>query len=174
MGSGPIPTVQENGRGPWAGLGGRGITRVQHDSIPGPSSPSAIASRSTDYAIPYSFTYSAGSSFNHCGLSSDPPSPPPQPTKKNPRIRNAFTSRKSARSTSQKLPGHYYSWWPAWMQRTRFLDYTRRRTTGGRTPLEGWSAHRRDLYLTLTTNVHAPRRDSKPQSQQASGRIPTS
>ena len=29
-----------------------------------------------------------------------------------------------------------------------FLDHTRRRTTVGRTPLDEWSAHRRDLYLT--------------------------
>ena len=30
-----------------------------------------------------------------------------------------------------------------------FLDYTQRRTTVGRTPLDEWSARRRDLYLTL-------------------------
>jgi len=29
-----------------------------------------------------------------------------------------------------------------------FLDHTRRRTAVGRTPLDEWSAHRRDLYLT--------------------------
>jgi len=31
---------------------------------------------------------------------------------------------------------------------TRFLDHTQRHTTVGRTPLNEWSAHRRDLYLT--------------------------
>ena len=31
---------------------------------------------------------------------------------------------------------------------TRFLDHTQRRTTFGRTPLDEWSARRRDLYLT--------------------------
>ena len=36
---------------------------------------------------------------------------------------------------------------------TRFLDHTQRRTTVGRTPLDEWSAHRRDLYLT-THNTH--------------------
>jgi len=36
---------------------------------------------------------------------------------------------------------------------TRFLDYTHRRTTVGRTPLDEWSARRRDLYLT-THNTH--------------------
>jgi len=36
---------------------------------------------------------------------------------------------------------------------TRFLDHTQRRTTVGRTPLEKWSARRRDLYLT-THNTH--------------------
>ena len=33
------------------------------------------------------------------------------------------------------------------------LDHTQRRTTVGRTPLEEWSARRRDLYLT-THNTH--------------------
>ena len=36
---------------------------------------------------------------------------------------------------------------------TRFLNHTQRRTTFGRTPLEEWSARRRDLYLT-THNTH--------------------
>jgi len=35
----------------------------------------------------------------------------------------------------------------------RFLDHTQRRTTIGRTPLDEWSASRRDLYLT-THNTH--------------------
>jgi len=35
----------------------------------------------------------------------------------------------------------------------RFLDHTQRRTTAGRTPLDKWSARRRDLYLT-THNTH--------------------
>ena len=35
----------------------------------------------------------------------------------------------------------------------RFLDHTRRRITVGRTPLDEWSARRRDLYLT-THNTH--------------------
>jgi len=35
----------------------------------------------------------------------------------------------------------------------RFLDHTQRRTTVGRTPLDEWSARRRDLYLT-THNIH--------------------
>ena len=34
-----------------------------------------------------------------------------------------------------------------------FLDHTRRRTTVGRTPLDEWSARRRDLYLT-THDTH--------------------
>jgi hypothetical protein len=39
-----------------------------------------------------------------------------------------------------------------------FLDHTRRRTTVGRTPLDEFSARRRDLYLTThsqQTNIHA-------------------
>ena len=35
----------------------------------------------------------------------------------------------------------------------RFLDHTQRRTTVGTTPLDEWSARRRDLYLT-THNTH--------------------
>ena len=34
-----------------------------------------------------------------------------------------------------------------------FLDHTQRHSTVGRTPLEEWSAHRRDLYLT-THDTH--------------------
>ena len=33
-----------------------------------------------------------------------------------------------------------------------FLDHTQRRSTVGRTPLDEWSAHRRDLYLTTHNN----------------------
>ena len=33
-----------------------------------------------------------------------------------------------------------------------FLDYTQRRSTVGRTPLDEWSARRRDLYLTTHDN----------------------
>jgi len=35
----------------------------------------------------------------------------------------------------------------------RFLDHTQRRTTVGRTPLDEWSARRKDLYLTAH-NTH--------------------
>jgi hypothetical protein len=35
---------------------------------------------------------------------------------------------------------------------TRFLDHTQGRTTVGRTPLNEWSARRRDLYLTTHDN----------------------
>jgi len=43
-----------------------------------------------------------------------------------------------------------------------------------RTPLEEWSARRRDLYLT-THNIHKRQisMTTNPQSQQASGRKPT-
>jgi hypothetical protein len=55
----------------------------------------------------------------------------------------------------------------------RFRDHTQWHTTVGRTPLDEWSARRRDLYLTthttLTTDKHpCPRWDLNPQSQQAS------
>jgi len=58
----------------------------------------------------------------------------------------------------------------------RFLDHTRHNTVG-RTPLEKWSACRRDLYLTTHKNLNKKtswyRRDSKPQSQQAGDRKST-
>jgi len=43
--------------------------------------------------------------------------------------------------------------WSSASSFTRFQDHTQRRTTGGRTPLDEWSARRRDLYLT-THNTH--------------------
>ena len=57
----------------------------------------------------------------------------------------------------------------------RFLDHTRHITVG-RTPLDVWSAHRRDLWqhTTLTTDKHSCHWwDSNPQSLQASGHRPT-
>ena len=47
--------------------------------------------------------------------------------------------------------------WPLFL---RFLYHTKRRITVGRTPLDEWSARRRDLYLT-TRNAHN-RRTSMP------------
>ena len=38
---------------------------------------------------------------------------------------------------------------------TRFLDHTQRHTTVGRTPLDEWSARRRDLYLTTHNIQHS-------------------
>jgi hypothetical protein len=46
--------------------------------------------------------------------------------------------------------------------------------TSSRTPLGEWSARSRDLYLTTQNSHPCSRRDSKPQSQQASERRPTS
>ena len=58
-----------------------------------------------------------------------------------------------------------------------FLDHTQRRSTVSRTPLDERSAGRRDLYLTtyyIQTEKHpCSRRDSNPQSQQASACRPT-
>ena len=42
---------------------------------------------------------------------------------------------------------------------TTFLDHKKRRTTVGRTPLDKWSARRRDLYLT---NTQRPQQTSVP------------
>jgi hypothetical protein len=57
---------------------------------------------------------------------------------------------------------HVWFWsnspqWARTSSFTRFLDHTQRRTTVGRTPVDEWSARRRDLYLTthtLTTDRH--------------------
>ena len=86
---------------------------------------------------------------------------------------------------------HFFSYWrynPLWVcilqpsstaiasSLKRFLDHTQRRATVRRTPLDEWSVRRRDLYLRThnTHNKHpCPRWDSKPRSQQASGRRPT-
>ena len=58
-----------------------------------------------------------------------------------------------------------------------FLDHTRRCTTVGRTPLDEWSARRRDLYLTThdthNRQISMPPVGFEPRSQQASGRRPT-
>ena len=52
-----------------------------------------------------------------------------------------------------------------------YLGHTQWHTTVGRTPLDKWSAHCRDLYLTThnTYNKHpCPWQDSNPQFQQRS------
>ena len=41
---------------------------------------------------------------------------------------------------------------------TRSLDHTQQRTTVGRTPLDEWSARRRDLYLTTHTTLITDKR----------------
>jgi len=57
-----------------------------------------------------------------------------------------------------------------------FLDHTQRRSTFSRTPLDEWSARRRDLYLTThdthNRQISMPRWNSNPRSQQVSGRRP--
>jgi len=69
---------------------------------------------------------------------------------------------------------------PQWVRTssfTRILDHTQRCTTVGRTPLDEWSALAETFYLTThdTHNSHPyARRDSNPQSQQASSRGRTS
>jgi len=42
-----------------------------------------------------------------------------------------------------------------------FLDHTQRRSTVGRTPLDEWSARRRDLYLT-THDTHSRQKSMPP------------
>ena len=56
------------------------------------------------------------------------------------------------------VPPHPPLWrnspqWAMASSLSRFLDHTQRRIAVGRTPLNEWSARRRDLYLT-THNIH--------------------
>jgi len=76
---------------------------------------------------------------------------------------------------------YFFLPWRNSHSRPRSLHYrgfivTLRHITVGRTPLDERSALRTDLYLTThnTYKRHScPRWDSKPQTQQASGRRPT-
>jgi hypothetical protein len=58
--------------------------------------------------------------------------------------------------TTQPIVGVYFTafYWALASSRTRLLDHIQRRVTVGRTPLNEWSVHCRDLYLT-THNIHA-------------------
>ena len=70
-----------------------------------------------------------------------------------------------ARAQSGPGPPHY-----------RCFTITRRHTILGNTPLEEWSARRKDLYLKKhNTKIRhpCPPQDTKPQSQQGSGSRPT-
>jgi len=62
-----------------------------------------------------------------------------------------------------KSYGYFFIWrnTPQWARAssfTRFLDLTQRRTTVGRTALDGWSPRRTDLTTqhSQQTNIHAP------------------
>jgi hypothetical protein len=47
---------------------------------------------------------------------------------------------------------NFFFLWRSWVMASTFLmflDHTQRRTTVGRTSLDKWSAHHRDLYLTI-------------------------
>ena len=66
--------------------------------------------------------------------------------------------RSDITSTEDIINYHFFgaappSQWAMASSFMRFLDHTQRRTTIGRTPLDEWSARRRDLYLT-THNTH--------------------
>ena len=56
----------------------------------------------------------------------------------------------------------------------RFLDHTQWRTTVGRTPLDEWSARRRDLYLTThkTHNRHTQWLGRCATNRKVAGSIP--
>ena len=65
--------------------------------------------------------------------------------------------------TTQPIVGVYFTalYRALASSRTRLLDHTQRHVTVGRSPLNEWSVHRRDLYLT-THNTHN-RQTSMPQ-----------
>jgi hypothetical protein len=54
---------------------------------------------------------------------------------------------------SPRWTDFFYFWRNSPSSFTSYLDNTQRRTTVGRTPLDEWSARRRDLYLT-TLKIH--------------------
>ena len=56
-------------------------------------------------------------------------------------------------SSSSSSVGATAPHWARASSFTRFIDHSQRGFTVGRTPLDMWSAHRRDLYLT-TQNTH--------------------
>jgi hypothetical protein len=78
-------------------------------------------------------------------------------------INHPLTPRAGQSSTSTStsllwLHSLFFIWrnspqWARTSSFTRFLDHPQRRTTVGRTPLDEWSARRRDLYLTIH-NTH--------------------
>jgi len=81
--------------------------------------------------------------------------------------------RSPAHHSTQLHERRFVCFWrgsPQWTIASSFttiLDHIQRRTTVSRTPLEGWSVRRRDLYLTtytkLTTDKRpCPRWDSNP------------
>ena len=67
------------------------------------------------------------------------------------RLQNATAS--TTTTTTTFLFGRNSLKWARASSFTRFLDHRQRCTTVGRTPLEEWSARRRDLYLTIH-NTH--------------------
>jgi len=67
------------------------------------------------------------------------------------RMRIACRQTKAAETRLQYVICFFWPTSPHWAMAssfTRFLVHTLRRTTLGRTPLDVWSARRRDLYLT--------------------------
>jgi hypothetical protein len=121
------------------------------------------------------------------GPSRDPQSPSPPKQKSAVSQQLAFFGNRqletSALTSSVPVWNIFVCFWcdsPQWARASSctkfFLNHTQWRTTVGRTPLDEWSARRRDPYLTTqthTTDKHPRHRwDSNPQSQQASGRRP--
>jgi hypothetical protein len=70
--------------------------------------------------------------------------------------RNDILIIRTVRVILQSRFVHFWRYNPRWARAstcTRFLDHTERRNRFGRTPLDEWSVHRRDFYLT-THNTH--------------------
>jgi len=76
---------------------------------------------------------------------------------------DTITKTKPTKTTTNHTPWNvaYFFIFPPWRcdptlaiasSFLRLLDHTQRRTTVGRTPLDEWSARRRDLYLTTHNN----------------------
>ena len=68
-------------------------------------------------------------------------------------LRPAADAVPSQHGVTLNITLFYSAHWTRTSPFTKFLDHTQRRTIVGRTPLDEWSARRKDLYLT-THNTH--------------------
>jgi len=95
------------------------------------------------------------------------------------RKQNRYSSGQYITLISNPTPPPWYDS-PSWLGSPHYRGFMieLRHTTFGRTPLDEWSARRRDLYLTQNTHnrrtdISCPRRDSNPRFRLMNSRRPT-